>query len=538
MAAAQRRTLPPGDVGFGLHLGQVHIFVAIPPTVAPDCPLPLNISTVPLSNAASSLMIEWGLLCGREQEADALESAFMAGMLFGAGIIGNLADRWGRRVALIMCAFGAFVGAVWSALASAYFSYLCSRAVSGFFVAGLGLVCFVHTSEVLGQDRRVVLVVSGTVLFALGVAVLSKVAFILRENWRLVHWAVACASGALLGMLPFVEESPRWLSAAGRRKQALEVMRHIADYNDRVLYSDPERPVSGSRVDDGSGEERERGERGPKQPAPTSSLTGHSGEGGVQGGGFCTEGATAGESEDAGKDGAGDWQLCNPLEENVVQRQRDEDGSAGARSTVDSRHVEAGGSMGAPDPLDSYVDGLTGAEEALVVAGHRFGNNVASSCMTTAGPLQAEVDVGRGGIAACGVGENEAEVAPVNAYAELWVLKVRLLASMMLWFSCSFGYYGLSLSVGALGGSVYDSSFANSLLELPSNLAAAVMVEQKGWGRRNRCVCVCVRACARARACIRASHAGGAATAREWRVSWALSSASLPRSVRPAPRCS
>ena len=43
------------------------------------------------------------------------------------------------------------------------------------------------------------------------------------------------------------------------------------------------------------------------------------------------------------------------------------------------------------------------------------------------------------------------DVGPGNAYGELWVLKVRLLASMLLWFACSFGYYGLSLSVGALG---------------------------------------------------------------------------------------
>ena len=72
----------------------------------------------------------------------------------------------------------------------------------------------------------------------------------------------------------------------------------------------------------------------------------------------------------------------------------------------------------------------------------------------------------------------------LNAYAELWVLKVRLIASMLLWFACSFGYYGLSLSVGGLGGSIYQSSLANSLLELPSNLAAAVLVEHPAWGRR------------------------------------------------------
>ena len=62
--------------------------------------------------------------------------------------------------------------------------------------------------------------------------------------------------------------------------------------------------------------------------------------------------------------------------------------------------------------------------------------------------------------------------------------QVRMVSSMLLWFASSFAYYGLSLSVGSLGGSVYDGAFYNSLLELPSNVAAAVMVENRAWGRR------------------------------------------------------
>ena len=177
-------------------LTMVHLFVAIPPADPPACPLPQNASAPQLPGAASSLMLEWGLLCGREHEADLLESAYMAGMLFGAGILGNMADRLGRRPALMICALFSFVGACWSAVAVSYLSYLLSRALTGFFVAGLGLVCFVHTSEILAQDRRVILVVSGTVLFALGVAALSQVARQLQSSWRLVHWAAAVSCGS------------------------------------------------------------------------------------------------------------------------------------------------------------------------------------------------------------------------------------------------------------------------------------------------------------------------------------------------------
>ena len=70
--------------------------------------------------------------------------------------------------------------------------------------------------------------------------------------------------------------------------------------------------------------------------------------------------------------------------------------------------------------------------------------------------------------------------------------QVRVVSSMLLWFACSFGYYGLSLSVGSLGGSVYEGAFYNSLLELPSNVAAAVMVENRAWGRRMSTAMACL----------------------------------------------
>ena len=446
-------------------LTMVHIFVAIPPAVAPECPLPLNISAAPLPGAASSLMIEWGLLCGREHEADALESAFMAGMLFGAGIIGNLADQFGRRPALKMCACGAFVGAVWSALAAEYFSYLCSRAVSGFFVAGLGLVCFVHTSEVLGQDRRVILVVSGTVLFAVGVAMLSKVAFILRQNWRLVHWAVALMSGLLLGMLPLVRESPRWLSAAGRRKQALEVLRHIADYNDRVLYSDPERPAAAlphhAVVNDArmspSGSGPESGDR--REHVQADRLVGSGGLQRSRDGGCGAEDAATGEGEGAWGGGVGDWQVSSPREEGVADRGEGMSSVAGAEGTRlaiasgKNTYSAGGGSVGAP------------TSDAVLVVSHGEGARIAGRNGGSPGRgdgegakvqaidhLRARREDGcNGRVGGDGGAQSAEEVGPGNAYAELWVLKVRLLASMLLWFACSFGYYGLSLSVGALG---------------------------------------------------------------------------------------
>jgi hypothetical protein len=106
-------------------LTMVQVFVAIPPAEPPACPLPLNASAPQPPGAAPSLMLERGLLCGREHEADLLESAFIASMLYGAGIVGNVANCCGRRPTLMLCALFSFVGACWSAAAVTRARVLC-----------------------------------------------------------------------------------------------------------------------------------------------------------------------------------------------------------------------------------------------------------------------------------------------------------------------------------------------------------------------------------------------------------------------------
>jgi len=61
-------------------------------------------------------------------------------------------------------------------------------------------------------------------------------------------------------------------------------------------------------------------------------------------------------------------------------------------------------------------------------------------------------------------------------------LRLQLWLNLVFWFSTSFSYYGLSLSAGNLGGSIYMNFALMSAIELPADALAAWLCDV--WGRR------------------------------------------------------
>lgn len=206
-----------------------HLFVALPPAIEVECPVD---ELLPMVNSSHSLVQEWKLVCGKEAMADLLESGFMLGMLIGAGFLGGLADKYGRIPIVYTSAVGALVAGLGSALAQSYAVYALTRVVTGFFVAGLGLIAFVLCSEFLGGTGRAVQSVIGPVMFATGVALLSQFAYYSQDDWRSVHMTIFFY-GLLLVPLLGVKESPRWLASQGKKEKALLVLQYVARVNSR-----------------------------------------------------------------------------------------------------------------------------------------------------------------------------------------------------------------------------------------------------------------------------------------------------------------
>ncbi len=133
----------------------------------------------------------------REQLGPAF-SASVFGLLIGAVLIGRIADRWGRKGALVasLTVFGAF--SIATAFAPDLNSLLAMRVLAGLGLGGAMPNLVALTAEASAAERRPMLVTLMTAGLSLGAAVAGLVAAALP--WRGVFWVGGLTPLALAGL--------------------------------------------------------------------------------------------------------------------------------------------------------------------------------------------------------------------------------------------------------------------------------------------------------------------------------------------------
>lgn len=154
-----------------------------------------------------------------------LIGAMFIGMLLGSLLWGKLAERIGRKGAVIWSLASYGVISLASAFAPDYTSLYALRLLSGVAAVGMMVVTFAHYQELLPVRYRGALTVylaSGWpigMLLALGATV-----WLMPYGWRTII-AVSSLGGLwALVVARWVPESPYWLASAGRQPQAREVI--------------------------------------------------------------------------------------------------------------------------------------------------------------------------------------------------------------------------------------------------------------------------------------------------------------------------
>jgi len=190
-----------------------------------------------LTFTENTIVSEWGLVCDNNWLSKATMSALMFGFLIGALVLGNLADKIGRKSNLVLTLLGMLFFNLVSAFSSQYSVYLMARFCVGFFISGNILSIVVLMSEIVGPSYRGVYGIAVMGSFPIGLIILSYVASHL-QNWRLLTSFVT-----LLG-LPFIMchwylvESPRWFLSKNRQSEAEQVLHHIAKGNGIIGKTD------------------------------------------------------------------------------------------------------------------------------------------------------------------------------------------------------------------------------------------------------------------------------------------------------------
>lgn len=185
----------------------------------------------------SSRAIEWNLVCNQRWKGAVAQTVFMLGVFTGAIFLGGLADKVGRKTVfcwsgvlqLILGVVVSFIPEYWSFLVVLFFYAI-------FGSAGAYIPAFVLTMEIVGASKRTACGVAFQCAFAFGIMLVAGWGAIIDD--RMILQVVYGLHGLLL--VPHIwimDESPRWLWAQGRPKEAVDIVQKALKFNksDEVL---------------------------------------------------------------------------------------------------------------------------------------------------------------------------------------------------------------------------------------------------------------------------------------------------------------
>eukprot|EP00927_Polykrikos_kofoidii_P065503 TRINITY_DN61252_c0_g1_i1.p1 TRINITY_DN61252_c0_g1~~TRINITY_DN61252_c0_g1_i1.p1 ORF type:complete len:611 (+),score=90.71 TRINITY_DN61252_c0_g1_i1:31-1833(+) len=204
-----------------------------------------------------SVASEFGLVCDWAIAVPMLGTVYFLGFMLGVGFFGSFADRFGRRKACIGAGFVMQFGALLAALSPFFIVLVVARFIVGFGGGGAGLVLFVWNAELMGSSARSKLVIYQSGAFAVGVALLSPIAYLVSA-WRWLLIILFAFGLPLFCVYTRVPESPKWLAGpAGRPEEAHKVLCDIATANNRVVPEPP--PLPRAKIEDYGGPGRVAG---------------------------------------------------------------------------------------------------------------------------------------------------------------------------------------------------------------------------------------------------------------------------------------
>ncbi|NXG31271.1 S22AG protein, partial [Dromaius novaehollandiae] len=178
----------------------------------------------------STIVTEWDLVCDREWLAKLIQPTFMLGVLIGAVIFGDIADRMGRQRVIWFTSAGQFVFGVAVAFTFDYYSFVVVRFLLAMVSSGYLVVAFVYVTEFVGTKARTWASMHVHAFFAVGVMVVALVGFLVRTWWVYqIFLSITTLPFVLCcWMLP---ETPFWLLSEERYEDAQKVINIMARWN-------------------------------------------------------------------------------------------------------------------------------------------------------------------------------------------------------------------------------------------------------------------------------------------------------------------
>lgn len=159
------------------------------------------------------------------------------GCIIGAFLSGRIADKYGRKKALILAAVLFTISAVGAALVNTFFWFIVYRMIGGLAVGIASSVSPMYMSEISPRKIRGRALSSQNFAIVFGQVVIFIVNFLIAKGttheWMIdIGWRIMIGSEVIPCALfviasCFIPESPRWLVLVGREAEALKVLSRI-----------------------------------------------------------------------------------------------------------------------------------------------------------------------------------------------------------------------------------------------------------------------------------------------------------------------
>jgi sugar porter (SP) family MFS transporter len=158
-------------------------------------------------------------------------SIVLVGAMAGAMVGGAVADRIGRRATLVWAGAIFIAGSVLAPLSPNVATLIIARAIIGIGIGFTSVTAPVYVSELAPPQSRGMMIGLYQFALTLGIALADLVGYWLakEEAWRSMFAIAAVPTLFFLGVILTVPESPRWLFAHSREKDAESVLLRYTD---------------------------------------------------------------------------------------------------------------------------------------------------------------------------------------------------------------------------------------------------------------------------------------------------------------------
>ncbi|XP_011869932.1 PREDICTED: organic cation transporter protein isoform X2 [Vollenhovia emeryi] len=177
-----------------------------------------------------TIISQWNLVCDRTHYANIQQSILMFGVLLGNIIFGSLSDRYGRKPPLMVSIVLQLLSGIGCAVVPWFYALLLMKFLSALATGGTMVNSYVICMEIVGTKWRAAITVLYQIPFSLGHMSLAGLAFWFR-HWQQLQIAITLPSIILLSYWWIVPESPRWLLAVGKQREACKILQRAVDVN-------------------------------------------------------------------------------------------------------------------------------------------------------------------------------------------------------------------------------------------------------------------------------------------------------------------